>query len=491
MSRRAGRWRARTLLGRLTVGTVAILLAACAVLGFSTEFFVRGFLLGQIDSQLSTAGGRFSASLENPSRTTIHPDGDGDESIPGQAVGTLGVRLVDGKATNAAVVTEAGTNHALALDAHNTAVLGAVEADNKPRSVDLAGVGDYRVSAVKGRDGDIQLTGLPLAPMNETLAHLFVVEAGLFVLIFLAGGGASALVVRRNLRPLQHLTGTALQVSEQPLTDAEISLPTVDALSEAGSEVDQLTIAFRRMLDRVQKSLTARDATEAQLRRFIADASHELRTPLATIRAHAEFVVTGNDDLPEATTQALTRISAATDRMSSLVADLLLLARLDAGRPLASEEVDLTRLVLDTVTDARAAAPEHHWHLDLPEDIVTLTGDEERLHQALANLLTNARAHTPPGTTVVTRLVRGPVTTDLIVGDDGPGIPTDLQPHLFDRFARGDTSRSRAHGSSGLGLAIAQSIAASHGGSLTATSPENGGATFHLRLPSQTVTSRP
>lgn len=297
------------------------------------------------------------------------------------------------------------------------------------------------------------------------------------------GGVATALVVRRNLSPLHQLTGTAIEVSEQSLADSEIAMPTVDPLGQAGSEVDQLTIAFRRMLDRVQQALTARDATETRLRRFIADASHELRTPLATIRAHAEYAATAPDPLPDATLTALTRIIAASDRMSTLVADLLLLARLDAGRPLAAEPVDLTRLVLDTVTDARAAAPEHRWQLDLPEDVVMITGDEERLHQVVANLLTNARTHTPPGTTVVTRLVPGPVTTDLVVRDDGPGIPADLQPRVFDRFARGDTSRSRAHGSSGLGLAIAHSIVAAHGGSLTVVSVDNTGTEFRARFP--------
>ena len=319
--------------------------------------------------------------------------------------------------------------------------------------------------------------------MNQTLARLFVVEASLFIVVFLAGGGAAALVVRRNLRPLQQLTTTALDVSEQELTDPETSLPTAVPLSEAGSEVDQLNIAFHRMLDRVQRALTARDATEAQLRQFVADASHELRTPLANIRAHAEFAATGAEPLPEATSTALARITSSADRMSTLVADLLLLARLDAGRPLASEPVDLTRVVLDSVADARTAAPDHRWQLDLPEELVTVTGDEDRLHQVLANLLANASTHTPPGTTVVTRVAVGKMTTDLTVSDDGPGIPAELQPRLFDRFARGDGSRSRAHGSSGLGLAIAQSIVAAHSGSLTATSTPGVGTTFRVKLP--------
>jgi len=480
--RRSGRWwRTRTLLGRLSVGIVTVLLVACAVLGVSTELFVRNSLLHQIDRELSAAGGRYSASLEHDGSPPVSVDGD--ESVPGQAVGTLGVRIVDGAVTDAAVVTEAGTNRRLSLTRENAALLDTVHPRASPRSLDLEGVGDYRVTALEGRDGDIQLTGLPLSSMNRTLARLFVVEGGLFLLVFIAGGGAAALVVRRNLRPLQQLTTTALDISEQELTDPDTSLPTAVPLSEAGSEVDQLTIAFHRMLERVQQALTARDATEAQLRQFVADASHELRTPLATIRAHAEFAATGSERLPEATSTALARITSAADRMSTLVADLLLLARLDAGRPLASEPVDLTRVVLDSVADARRAAPDHRWQLDLPEAVVTVTGDEDRLHQVLANLLANASTHTPHGTTVVTCLAVGEMTTDLIVRDDGPGIPAELRPRLFDRFARGDTSRSRAQGSSGLGLAIAHGIIVAHGGSLTATSALGAGAAFRIRLP--------
>jgi two-component system OmpR family sensor kinase len=484
--RTSGRWwRTRTLLGRLTLGMVTVLLIACAVLGVSTELFVRNSLLNQIDQGLGAAGGRYSASLEHEGSAPVSVDGDGDDSVPGQAVGTLGVRIVGGAVTDAAVVTEAGTNRRLDLSEDDAALLGSVVPGASPKSLDLEGVGDYRVTALEGRDGDIQLTGLPLSSMNQTLARLFVVEASLFLLVFLAGGAAAALVVRRNLRPLQQLTTTALDISEQELTDPEPSLPTAAPLSEAGSEVDQLNIAFQRMLDRVQQALTARDATEAQLRQFVADASHELRTPLANIRAHAEFAATGTEPLPEATTTALARITSAADRMSTLVADLLLLARLDAGRPLASEPVDLTRIVLESVADARTTDPDHRWQLDLPEQLVTVTGDEDRLHQVLANLLTNASIHTPPGTTVVTRVALDGMTINVSVSDDGPGIPAALQPRLFDRFARGDTSRSRAHGSSGLGLAIAHSIVAAHGGSLTATSTSGAGARFEIRLPSQ------
>jgi two-component system OmpR family sensor kinase len=462
---------------------VLVLLIACAVLGVASELFLRGVLLKQLDAQLVAAGGRYSASLEHEA-VEDRPSADRDDSIPGQSVGTLGIRLLAGEVTEAAVVSEAGTNRKITLDDHDTRIVKSVEPGASPRSVDLSGVGDYRLRAVAGRDGAVQVTGLPLAPINETLAELFLVDAALFAFLLLAGGLATTLVVRRNLRPLRQLTSTALNVSEQALTDPETSFPTTLPDSEAGSEVDQLNVAFHRMLDRIQQALSARDVTEARLRRFVADASHELRTPLSTIRAHAEYASTTDaEQLPESTVNALARITAATGRMSNLVADLLLLARLDAGRPLAREPLDLTRLVLEAVSDARTAGPDHSWKMDLPEEVVTVIGDQERLHQVLANLLANARTHTPPGTTVTTRVRLSALTVEVSVADDGPGIPDELQHRLFDRFTRGDTSRSRSHGSSGLGLAIAHSIAISHGGSLTVRSSVGDGATFVMRLP--------
>ncbi|MCW2856859.1 MAG: sensor histidine kinase [Marmoricola sp.] len=482
-------WRAATLRGRLTVGMVLVLLVACAVLGVTSELFVRGVLLRQLDAQLVAAGSRYSVSLEHPgdpgaAGTGPGPQHDADDSIPGQSVGTLGVRVVKGKVTEAAVVTDAGTNRSLTLSPAATTVIRSVRPGAAPISGDVTGVGDYRLRAVQGRDGDIQITGLPLHPINETVAELFTLDAVLFALLLAIGGGAAALVVRRNLRPLQQLTRTALDVSEQELTEAETSFPTAMPVGGSGSEVDQLNIAFHRMLDRIQQALNERDLTEARLRRFVADASHELRTPLSTIRAHAEYAsTTDQDQLPEATVNALARITAATGRMSTLVADLLLLARLDAGRPLAREPVDLTRLVLDAVADAHAAAQDHVWKLDLPEESVMVDGDGERLHQVLANLLANARTHTPAGTTVTAQVRVVPGFAEVSVTDDGPGIPAGLQPTIFDRFSRGDTSRSRAHGSSGLGLAIARSIVASHGGSLSVSSTRGEGTVFTMQLP--------
>jgi two-component system OmpR family sensor kinase len=259
-----------------------------------------------------------------------------------------------------------------------------------------------------------------------------------------------------------------------------------EADTDPHTEVGQVGAALNRLLDHVEDSLAARHASETQARQFVADASHELRTPVTSIRGYAELVRRQGSAVPEDVAQALRRVEGEAVRMSDLVDDLLLLARLDAGRELAGEPVDLTALVLDVVSDAHAAGPDHRWRVDLPAAAVQVVGDESRLHQVLANLLANVRTHTPPGTTAVTRLRAEDGAAVLEVVDDGPGIPPELLGSVFERFARGDSSRSRNAGSTGLGLAIVEAVVTGHGGTLMVTS-EPGRTAFTVRLPGATV----
>jgi two-component system OmpR family sensor kinase len=218
------------------------------------------------------------------------------------------------------------------------------------------------------------------------------------------------------------------------------------------------------------------------MRRFLADASHELRTPLASVAGYVQLVMRGPEKIGPQTDFALRRVESGIVRISALVEDLLLLARLDAGRPLEHEELGLGPLVADAVHDAHAAGPEHHWRIEVPDEPVLICGDQARLHQVVSNLLANARTHTRPGTTV-TAAVR--VTADealILVGDDGPGIPSELLPRVFERFARGDASRSRAAGSSGLGLAIVAAVVEAHQGRVEVES-EPGRTLFTVALP--------
>ncbi|WP_255371634.1 cell wall metabolism sensor histidine kinase WalK [Cellulosimicrobium sp. CUA-896] len=311
--------------------------------------------------------------------------------------------------------------------------------------------------------------------------------------------GAAALgtwLVRRALRPLDDVAAAAGRVSELELARGEIdTIPRVpDDLTDGRTEVGQVGSALNRMLQNVEASLVARHESETQVRRFVADASHELRTPLASIRGYAELVRRSPDVVPPDTARALDRIESEAVRMTGLVEDLLLLARLDAGRPLDREPVDLAALAVDAVTDAHAAGPGHDWGLELPggedpDDVdLHVTGDEASLRQVLANLLANARTHTPPGTRVDVRVRDEDGSVVVEVADAGPGIAPALRPVLFRRFARGDEARNRAGGSTGLGLAIVDAIVAAHGGTITVTSataddPGPTGTTVAVRLP--------
>jgi two-component system OmpR family sensor kinase len=219
-----------------------------------------------------------------------------------------------------------------------------------------------------------------------------------------------------------------------------------------------------------------------KVRRFVADASHELRTPLTAIRGYAELTRPMRPDAPAQLRYALERVESEAERMTAMVEDLLMLARLDAGRELARDPVDLTHLLLDVVSDAVASSPEHHYELKLPDEPFTVTGDASRLHQVFANLLANSRVHTPPGTRVVVVLSSSDPGTAVVTVLDGPGIDARLLPTIFERFARGAESRHRVAGSTGLGLAIVRAIVESHHGAVQVTS-RPGQTAFIVRLP--------
>jgi len=311
--------------------------------------------------------------------------------------------------------------------------------------------------------------------------------------VALVGGTtAGVIIIRRQLAPLSRVSEAARQVADLELDRGEVRLPTpivkVDPAS-ADTEIGQLGSALNRMLDRIAGALSARHASETRVRQFVADASHELRTPLAAIRGYTELAQRKRDDVPEDVAHAMSRVESETERMTQLVGDMLLLARLDTGRPLEREQVDLSRLVVDAASDAHIAGPDHKWSLDLPDEPVIIVGDEARLHQVLANLLANARTHTPPGTSVTTSLVVDDSGgAALTVADDGPGIPAWLQPEIFERFARGDSSRSRRGGSTGLGLAIVAAVVRAHNGTIDVHSVP-GKTEFVVKFPADSQSS--
>lgn len=393
--------------------------------------------------------------------------------------------------TLAAVIDDTGTygkvleslDGAKALTVGQAATIAGVPLDGAKytRSV---GADEYRLVAVTTENGLTLVTGLPMKQVNATLTKMAVIGG----IVALAGVAAAAIagtaIVRVTLRPLRRVATTAGRVAEMPLDRGEVALsvrvPEVD--TDPRTEVGQVGAALNRMLGHIDNALAARHASETRMRQFLADVSHELRTPLAAISGYAELTRRTHEPVPADVTYAMSRVESESARMTALVSDLLLLARLDSGRPLEHEAVDVSRLIVHAVSDAHVAAPDHRFALDLPEEPVTVTGDAARLHQILANLLANARSHTPPGTQVTASLAVTDTEAIIAIVDDGPGIAPDLLPQVFERFARGDSSRSRAAGSTGLGLAIVAAVVEAHHGRVEATS-RPGRTAFTVRLP--------
>lgn len=482
--RRPARWLAgRTLRGRLIAGLLALLAMACAVVGLVSYLALHSFLLGQLDGQLATASQRYTGCLNGPppsgeegdhggGRQPGNPDSCGEQQAPQTFSAAIQHGSIYGKAV---------AYGDCRLSAADSAVLTSMPANRKPYTHSLSYLGTYRLVAVPGGDGRVYVSGLPLNPVSATLRQVELTEAAVFAAALLLTGVLGTGWVRLSLRPLRRVAATATRVTQLPLGSGDVALPERVPDADPRTEVGQVGTAFNRMLGHVERALARRAASEARLRRFAADASHELRTPLAAIRGYAELARRNPGPVPGPVAHALSRVESEAARMSVLVDELLLLAQLDAGRPLASEPVDLTRLAIDAASDARVAAPDHRWVLELPDEPVSVRGDEHRLRQVLANLVSNAARHTPGGTTVTISL-RQPGDVQLSVTDDGPGIPADLQPALFERFVRGDSARTRSAGSTGLGLAIVDAVVAAHGGQVAVTS-RPGRTSFAITLP--------
>jgi two-component system OmpR family sensor kinase len=480
--------RAWSLRFRLLVGQVVVLAIVCIGIGAVTELALYRYLVGQLDTELNDASHRSVRIFAEPPRRH-HPrpfprPGPGPVFLdaPGQPVGMVAAVISPGGATEAGYLTTAGSRAGLSDTAR--AQLDALPVNRPPVTRDLDGLGRYRVVAAPARrSGDIVITGLSMSNMDATMIRVLMIFAVATGIAVAAATTAGIVIIRRALAPLRRVAQTATEVVDLQLDRGEVTLPVRVLESDANprTEVGQLGSALNRMLDHIAAALSARQASETRVRQFVADASHELRTPLAAIRGYTELAQrVGNDT--DLVAHAMNRVQSETERMTHLVEDLLLLARLDSGRPLERESVDLSRVAVDAVSDAHVAGPDHQWELDLPEEPVVVSGDAARLHQVVTNLLANARVHTGPGTVVTTRLGSDATQAVLSVLDNGPGIPEHLQSEVFERFARGDTSRSRKGGSTGLGLAIVSAVVKAHNGAITLDSAP-GRTDFTVRLP--------
>ena len=535
----------RSLRTRLVVGVLGLVLVMAAVMSAFSTVSLRHTLMARTDSQLMAAAQRAAdkrhdltqearkasdeAAQEGADKPGDQPDGaggaddgPGKEGVPpgldaaGQSTGTLTLITTQTSSSDTASSETAAyidkNGHYASISKEDCRLLLSQATEDHPVTVHLHHLGSYRVVATRDEaSGSTVITGLSLEGDKGLIRTQLLIELAVALVGALVVALAGRTMVRSSLAPLERVARTAQRVASQPLERGEVSIEdrVEKADLDSSAEVGQVGGALNTLLGHVESALGARQRSETQVRQFVADASHELRTPLASIRGYTELIRReGADaDLPEEATYALERVHSESVRMTALVEDLLLLARLDAGRELRREEVDLVGLLVDTVADARAAGPDHDWQLDLAvleppadatpeeaEDFLPepplVIGDEARLRQVVVNLLANARVHTPAGSHVTTTLAREGDTLIVRIHDDGPGIAPDVRDRLFERFARGDSSRERRTGSTGLGMSIALAIVQSHGGSIdvaSSTAPEDHGTTFSVRLPAAVV----
>ncbi len=456
-----------TISRRLVIRTTALVALVTVALSLFTALVSFQILHRQLDERLETAAAR---PLRFP----------GGNNYSGPDLAGSGLIRIDANASVRYVSSSPGTLSERDIDK----LLGLADG-NGTTTTNVAGLGLYRV-LVRERANITTVVALPYSsvtgPMRSQLLMTGLLTLGAIVVAYVGARG----VVERSLRPLHRLAATATQVSNLPLSSGEVAVPVRVAPGDAdpASEVGRVGLAFNHMLDNIERALAARHRSETKLRQFVADASHELRNPLASIRGYAELTRRGSDDLPTDAAHALGRIEAESERMSALVQDLLLLARLDSEPTLDLQPTDVTELVLNAVSDARAAGTHHAWSLDLPADVVVARADAHRLHQVVANLLANARTHTPPGTNVRTALSSSAGWAVISVSDDGPGVPAEIRDSVFERFTRADVSRVRQTGgsSTGLGLAIVAAVVNAHGGRVELDSVP-GRTTFTVHIP--------
>ena len=507
--------RRRSLAGRLSRALAACVALALIVMVAASTLVMRSWMLGNMDSELHRLSQRAGEHLdvEDAPDDEVDADDDSDDDsdegaravqqsggrvprpvgpvVPGGpkgpgfggsgiAEGTLQYVSEDGQAAGAVVSNFSVTY----LNEPALEILAHVPTDGAPHTVHLKELGTFRVTSQVVDDKTV-LVGVQMDSIDDVVMMLVAVEVGLSLVVALAAGFAGRAWVRRELRPLGVVRAAAADIASRDLADDTEELTRVGEEATSGPvEVADVAGALNSMIDAVEDGMERRARSEAKLRQFVADASHELRTPLASVQGYAQLA---RRDLDEASrTQALERISSEGARMASLVEEMLTLARLDGDRALKRDNVDVIPLILDALSDAHVVAPDHAWELGEAAEAPVL-GDEAALRQILTNLLANARVHTPAGTRVTVSLTRatqgaesdkGAPASSMVtlrVADDGPGIPANIRDRVFDRFVRGDSSRTRdGRGSSGLGMSIVESLARAMGGSVRLVGSEKG-----------------
>lgn len=483
----------RTLRGRLVALVAGLLLAALVLFGIGSIVVLRQNLMTQAQSTLFLSNdSAISQTLTALDATGQLPAAD-DFSLVVPPDGFF--FILDGDGTtdaSAPVVVSAfftrDYSYRPLTDAEMAPVRDLVVSADNTAAVDVPGSGSYLVTTATVEDDDGRMvtvvSGSGLTEADTVVSTYALWLAGIGIAIAALAAVIGWRWVKQELAPLERVAEIAEEVTATPLSSGEIA-PQRRAprdLRHRGSETDRVAEALNRLLTHVELSLNARHRAEESMRRFIAEASHELRNPLASIRGYADFYAQPDADREE-TQGALARIGSEASRMSDLVDDLLLLARLDADPEIARDEVELSRVIAETASDARFAYPRHAWRMVLPDEAVIVLGDESAIRQMLLNLVANAGHHTPDDTAVRIAVELTPDAVDLVVEDDGPGIPADALPTIFDRFTQaGRPSDTRERTTVGLGLAIVQALATASGYQALVTSSDEG-TRFVIRMP--------
>lgn len=479
--RRRHRW---SLQARLITAVVSFVSVILITVGLGTGTVLESILRENLDAKVMRAQDSVALKLDQRAEDIL-------AATPQERGTLLVVENLTGR--SAAYVSDEGEVEPLDYSAIRIDLPDA----NGWADASVQGLGDYRLHIVAYDNSPWYLTGMPTSEVTSVSARIVTTVALLTTGGLLVLASVLSLLIRRALAPLRAVARTASRVAAQPLAEGAVTIservPEED--TDVHTEVGQVGHALNTLLDHVETSLSARQRNEERMRAFVADASHELRTPLASIRGYSELSLRGirhaetaglapTGLVADTTRESLERIQAQSLRMTALVEDLLLLARLDEGTELVYSAVDLTRLAVEAVSDARVAGTDHDWVLDVGDDPVIVAGDAGRLHQVAANLLANARLHTPAGTRVTATVEADGGDAVLRIHDDGPGIDPAVVDELFERFTRADSSRARQTGGTGLGLSIAKAIVDGHGGRILVDS-RPGSTTFEVRLPAR------
>jgi two-component system OmpR family sensor kinase len=456
-----------SLRARLVLGVIALATVGLAAADVATYASLRSFLLARTDESLADL--RRGAEHDLESGCTHH-----DRRAPpgGSPSDFFQLRNADGTAVCALqVAAYPGSETASPPKLPETIT---IDGDSREFTVPAEqGDGRYRVSAAWD-DDSIVVAATLLDDVDATLRRLLLIMVLVTALVLAGLAWLGLWVVRIGLRPLDAIESTAAAIAGGDLSRRVVR-------AEPHTEVGRLGLALNAMLAQIESAFRAKDASERRLRRFVADASHELRTPLAAVRAYAELFRRGAHRRPDDLARSMEGITRESERMSVLVDDLLLLARLDEGRPLEREPVQLENVVREAVETARAVEPDRR--IDLEAAQARVVGDHGRLRQIVDNLLANVRVHTPAASPVRVRLARANGQAWIEVEDSGPGMDPGEAERVFERFYRSDDSRSRRTGGVGLGLSIVSAVARAHGGNVNASSRPGAGATFRIVLP--------